>query len=78
MAQDQHGIRVTPLQELVGGWSGAMVYLVSVSSQSARRVEHYVLKLDRRGKKARSDEIDRQDLGGLPPRRGRQHRTLHR
>ena len=63
MVQDQHGIGVTPLRELVGGWSGAMVYLVSVSFQSARRVEHYVLKLDRRGKKARSDEIERHNLG---------------
>ncbi len=62
LAQDQHGISVTPLQELVGGWSGAMVYLVSISFQTSRRVEHYVLKLDRRGKKARSDEIERHNL----------------
>ena len=31
LAQDQYKITVTPLQLLVGGWSGAVVYLVSVS-----------------------------------------------
>ena len=31
LAQDTHKITVAPLQLLVGGWSGAVVYLVSVS-----------------------------------------------
>ena len=31
LAQDAYAISVAPLQLLVGGWSGAIVYLVSVS-----------------------------------------------
>ena len=58
-AQDQHGISVTPLDLLVGGWSGAVVYLVSVSLDASNLVEHCILKLDRRGKSARSDEVTR-------------------
>ena len=59
LAQDQHKITVAPLQLLVGGWSGAVVYLVSVSSNETGRVEHCILKLDRKGKNAKSDEITR-------------------
>ena len=59
LAQERHKITVTPLQALVGGWSGAIVYLVSVSSKETRRVEHCVLKLDRISKTARSDEVTR-------------------
>src|SRR5512143_2166255 len=59
LAQDQYQITVAPLQLLVGGWSGAVVYLVSVSSNETRRVEHCILKLDRKGKNARSDEVTR-------------------
>ena len=59
LAQDQNNISVTPLQTLVGGWSGAVVYLVSVSSTETGRVEHCILKLDRTGKAARSDEVTR-------------------
>jgi hypothetical protein len=59
LAQDQYQITVAPLQLLVGGWSGAVVYLVSVSANGTKRVEHCVLKLDRKGKNARSDEITR-------------------
>jgi predicted ATPase len=59
LAQDRYKITVAPLQLLVGGWSGAVVYLVSVSSNETRRVEHCILKLDRRGKNARSDEVTR-------------------
>jgi predicted ATPase len=59
LAQDQHQIRVAPLQLLVGGWSGAVVYLVSVSSTETGRVEHCILKLDRRGRSAKSDEVTR-------------------
>ena len=59
LAQDQNKIKVTPLQLLVGGWSGAVVYLVSVSSDASNHIEHCILKLDRRGKSARSDEITR-------------------
>lgn len=59
LAQDQYKITVAPLQLLVGGWSGAVVYLVSVSANGTKRVEHCVLKLDRKGKNARSDEVTR-------------------
>src|SRR5687767_15208134 len=59
LAQDNYNITVAPLQLLVGGWSGAVVYLVSVSSNETRRVEHCILKLDRKGKAAKSDEVTR-------------------
>ena len=59
LAQEQHQISVAPLQTLVGGWSGAMVFLVSVTYQSNQRVEHFVLKLDRKSANARSDELSR-------------------
>ncbi|MBC7879347.1 MAG: tetratricopeptide repeat protein [Anaerolineales bacterium] len=59
LAQDKYNIAVAPLQLLVGGWSGAVVYLVSVSSNETKRVEHSILKLDRKGKAAKSDEVTR-------------------
>ncbi|HSM71100.1 MAG TPA: AAA family ATPase, partial [Anaerolineales bacterium] len=59
LAQEQHRITVAPLQILVGGWSGAIVYLVSISSNETQRVEHCVLKLDRKNKNAKSDEVTR-------------------
>ena len=58
-AQDRYQITVAPLQTLVGGWSGAMVFLVSVSWKESRRVEHCILKLDRKSKTARTDEVTR-------------------
>ncbi|HLO31415.1 MAG TPA: NB-ARC domain-containing protein, partial [Anaerolineales bacterium] len=62
LAQDQYRITVAPLQLLVGGWSGAVVYLVSVSANDTKRVEHCILKLDRKGKNARSDEVTRHNM----------------
>ena len=59
LAQDQNQITVLPLQLLVGGWSGAYVYLVSVSFKDSQQVEHCVLKLDRKAKSPKSDEITR-------------------
>jgi predicted ATPase len=59
LAQDTYKITLAPLQLLVGGWSGAVVYLVSVSSNETGRVEHCILKLDRKGKSAKSDEVTR-------------------
>src|SRR6185295_4042888 len=59
LAQDRHNITVAPLQLLVGGWSGAVVYLVSVSANETKRVEHCILKLDHKGKNAKSDEVTR-------------------
>jgi predicted ATPase len=62
LAQETHKITVAPLQLLVGGWSGAVVYLVSVSWNETKRVEHCILKLDRKGKNAKSDEIARHNI----------------
>jgi hypothetical protein len=59
LAQGQDNLVITPLQLLVGGWSGALVYLVSISSNETRRVEHCILKLDRKGKSAKSDGVTR-------------------
>ena len=59
LAEETHKIAVAPLQLLVGGWSGAVVYLVSVSNDETKRVEHCILKLDRKGKSAKSDEVTR-------------------
>ena len=59
LAQSQYNITIAPLQLLVGGWSGAVVYLVSVSHDETKRVEHCILKLDHKSKKARSDEVTR-------------------
>ena len=59
LAQDQHQISVSLLQTLVGGWSGAMVYLVSVTYLASQKVEHFILKLDRKSPKARTDELAR-------------------
>src|SRR6185436_7493045 len=62
LAQDTHNITVAPLQLLVGGWSGAVVYLVSVFYNDIKRVEHCILKLDRKGKNAKSDEVTRHNM----------------
>ncbi len=57
-AQHQHDISVVPLQELKGGFTGAALYLVSVSSPSSGKLEHLVLKLDR-PEAGEPDELDR-------------------
>ncbi|MCJ2531128.1 MAG: AAA family ATPase [Candidatus Thermoplasmatota archaeon] len=44
----RHGLRVTPLSRLGGGRSGAYLYLASASRANAPRLEHLILKLDRR------------------------------
>src|SRR5687768_7287805 len=59
LAQNTHHITIAPLQILVVGWSGAVVYLVSVSSRATNLVEHCILKLDRKGKSAKLDEVTR-------------------
>jgi hypothetical protein len=69
LAQDQHNITVQPLQVLVGGWSGAMVYLVSVAYHATGKVEHCILKLDRKSKSPKADEVTRHQtvIGASPP-----------
>ena len=59
LVENTYDVTVATLQLLVGGWSGAIVYLVSVSSTKTGRVEHCILKLDRKGKSTKSDEITR-------------------
>src|SRR5258706_1844170 len=59
LAQDQHRLAITPLQTLAGGWSGALVFLVNVASQGPERLEHFILKLDRKNERSPSDEIQR-------------------
>ena len=75
LAQDRHQLSIAPLQTLVGGWSGAMVFLVSVTTLTDQRVEHLILKLDRKSKTARTDEKSRHALAQSksPAEFGRDH-----
>ena len=75
LAQDRHTVTVTPLQQLVGGWSGAVIYLVSVSAHDSRRLEHCILKLDRTRASSQSDEVTRHTiaLSKSPPDFARDH-----
>jgi predicted ATPase len=75
LSQEQHNIRITPLQELVGGWSGAAIYLVSVTSSESSRAEHLVLKLDQKRPMSSSDEISRHKMvqSKSPPSFVQQH-----
>ena len=75
LAQEQHQISVAFLETLVGGWSGAMVFLVSISWNATKHVEHCILKLDRKSKTARSDEVTRHTavIAGAPPEFVRAH-----
>jgi predicted ATPase len=59
LAEDQYKIGIAPLQELAGGWSGAVVYLVRVAPTDSGKVEHLILKLDRKRPMSSSDEISR-------------------
>ncbi len=59
LAEAQNGIAISPLQELAGGWSGAIIYLVRVASATSNKVEHLILKLDRKRPMSSSDELTR-------------------
>lgn len=59
LAEEQLGIAITPLQEISGGWSGAMLYLIRITHTDSDRVEHLILKLDKVNPKAASDELAR-------------------
>jgi predicted ATPase len=61
-AQERYHLTVTPLQVLGGGFSGASIYLVSVAFSLPQRVEHYILKLDRKNEKSKIDEVGRFQL----------------
>lgn len=75
LAQDTYKISVAPLQLLVGGWSGAIVYLVSISFHETHQVEHCILKLDHKGKYPSSDEATRHNtvLSKATPEFARNH-----
>ena len=75
LAEETHKIAVAPLQLLVGGWSGAVVYLVSVSNNETKRVEHCILKVDRKGKSAKLDEVTRHNtvMAASTPEFARNH-----
>ena len=62
LAQDKHNIRVKPLQEIKGGRTGAYLYLTSVSSPVSKDVQHLILKLDHKNKKAKLDERERHKI----------------
>src|SRR4051795_13394456 len=69
LAEDRLAITVTPLDQLVGGWSGAAIHLVSVAARDSRRLEHCILKLDRKRPGSRAGEVDRHNaaLATAPP-----------
>lgn len=60
-AEAELGLSITPLDVLVGGWSGAYIYLASVLDRSSALVQHVVLKLDRKKPQSTSDERSRHD-----------------
>ncbi|MEJ2485303.1 MAG: tetratricopeptide repeat protein [Anaerolineales bacterium] len=59
LAEERYQIAIAPLQELAGGWSGAIIYLVRVASTDSGKVEHLIMKLDRKRPMSSSDEISR-------------------
>jgi len=75
LAQEINNVKIVPLQALAGGRSGAFVYLVSVSSNKTKDVEHCILKLDRKGNHAKADEITRHNevLSKSTPEFAREH-----
>ena len=58
-AQESKNIKVTLLQELKGGQTGASLFLVSVSASDFNDVRHLVLKLDHKSNKSGMDELAR-------------------
>ena len=59
LAEERYEIAISPLQELVDGWSGAIIYLARVASTGSGKVEHLILKLDRKRPMSSSDESSR-------------------
>jgi len=60
--EEKYKISIKPLQLLVGGLSGAAVYLVSVTFDKTSHVEHLILKLDHKGKHSKNDEWTRHTI----------------
>ncbi|HJR09558.1 MAG TPA: hypothetical protein VJ842_20010 [Pyrinomonadaceae bacterium] len=63
-AQDSYDIKITPLQQISGGRSGAILYLVSVSQFNQSSLRHLILKLDtlKEWHKKESSEVERHRL----------------
>jgi len=74
-AEEKYEIGISPLQELAGGWSGAIIYLVRVASTDSNKVQHLVMKLDRKRPLSSSDEISRHKAvqENSPPEFAKQH-----
>jgi predicted ATPase len=62
MAEEKHKIKITPLQLITGGFSGAAVYLASVTSNGNPGAEHLILKLDHKSRHAKNDEWTRHKI----------------
>jgi predicted ATPase/class 3 adenylate cyclase len=75
LAQERHGIEVVLLEELRGGRTGALLYLVSVNRQDSFPIQHFVLKLDRINPQSKFDEVTRHTLarGQAPANFARDH-----
>ncbi len=58
-AQEFLKIKVTLLQELKGGQTGASLFLVSVSKAETNEILHLVFKLDHKSNKSGMDELER-------------------
>ena len=74
-AQESKKIKVTLLQELKGGQTGASLFLVSVSTADSNDVRHLVLKLDHKSNKSGMDELARHSTAvkQAPPDFARNH-----
>ncbi|MCG6957118.1 MAG: AAA family ATPase [Gemmatimonadetes bacterium] len=62
LAEERHGLDVQPLRALAGGRTGAFLYLVSASTGDLRRLDHFVLKVDKVNPRSRQTEIERHRL----------------
>ena len=77
LAANEQQLKVTPLQALTGGRSGAFLYLASVTKDDDKVVEHQVVKFDRVNPKAKSNEVEHPPsslsdiLRSLPTRSGK-------
>jgi predicted ATPase len=59
LAEEKHHLAVTPLEQLKGGRTGALLYLASVSGHDPQHVEHFVVKFDRVNPRSKSTEGER-------------------
>ncbi len=62
LAEEKFEISIKPLQLLVGGFSGAAVFLVSVTYHKDSHVEHLILKLDHKSSHSKNDEWTRHKI----------------